>query len=372
MLSVFGSQVGVEELNGVQECLEANWLGAGKKVVAFEKVFEERLGQGFTMLNSATSGLQMALRLLNLKSGSEVILPSFTWISCAHVVLLEGLVPVFCDVDLSTMNTTWDLIEAHITPRTGAIMIVHYAGLPVRMDEVMEGASHWSLPVIEDAAHAVDSCLKGKLCGTLGTVGVYSFDAMKNIATPDAGGITTSNPEWNRRAKVLRYLGIEKSGLEASVTRDRWWEYNIAEVFPRCLSNDVAASIGLAQYKKLPRMQEKRKSLWDLYQRELEPVMPIVRPVDPLQDEQHSYFTYCVRAVNGRRDQLAKYLYDRDVYTVLRYHPLHLNSIYKSDKHLPNCERLSEEGLSLPIHPRMTMEDVLKVIDGIKGWDKNG
>ena len=167
--------------------------------------------------------------------GAEVILPALTWISCAHAVVLAGCTPVFCDVDIETQNVTAETIAPHLTDKTGAIMVVHYGGKPVRMAPILD----LGLPVIEDAAHAVDSKLGGRCCGSIGAIGVYSFDAIKNLAMPEGGGLTAQNPDWIARARVLRYCGIGKSGFEASVTKDRWWEYNIAEFFPKFLPNDI-------------------------------------------------------------------------------------------------------------------------------------
>jgi aminotransferase len=164
----------------------------------------------------------------------------------------------------------------------------------------------------------------------------------------------------------LRYCGIGKSGFEASASKKRWWEYNIVEFFPKLLPNDIAAGIGLAQLKRLDALQTRRRKIWDRYQSELKRHSWLVQPRGPESDEKHSYFTYCVRVVNGRRDELAKYLYDRGIYTTLRYHPLHLNPIYKSKARLPATLKLNDEGLSIPLHPRLSDEDVDRVISAIR------
>jgi dTDP-4-amino-4,6-dideoxygalactose transaminase len=363
MISVFGSRIGAEELAEVRTSLEAQWMGIGPKVAAFETEFAGRLGlSDFAMLDSGSNSLYMAIRLLGLPPGSEIILPSFTWIACAHAVVLGNCLPVFCDVDLATHNVTAETISPHLTPRTRAVMVVHYAGKPVRMGPILD----LGLPVIEDAAHAVDSRLGGKACGSLGTVGIYSFDAVKNLASPDGGGITARDPELVTRSRLLRYCGIGKSGFESSATRERWWEYNIAEFFPRFLPNDITASIALAQLRKLDTLQARRKEIWDLYQREFAELGWLVRPRDAEPNERHSYFTYCVRVTGGRRDRFARALYDQGIYTTLRYHPLHLNPIYQSTAKLPVSEQLNEEAISLPLHPRLSDDDVAYVIEAVK------
>lgn len=365
MISVFGADIGSDEIKEVQSSLEAQWMGIGPKVRSFEEQFSLRLGlPDLAMIDSGSNSLYIAVSLLNLPPGTEVILPSFTWISCAHAIVLNGCVPVFCDVDLDTHNVTIDTIRPHITKKTGAIMVVHYAGKPVRLGPILG----LGIPVIEDAAHAVDSRLDGKACGAMGALGIFSFDAVKNLATPDGGGVTARDPELIKRAKLLRYCGIGKSGFEASANKERWWEYSIVDFYPRFLPNDIAASVGLAQLRRLDSLQSRRRSIWERYQSEFAQYDWLVRPRDAERDERHSYFTYCVR-VPGARNRFAKMLLERKIYTTLRYHPLHMNAIYKSSARLPVCERLNEEALSLPIHPRLSDADVERVIAAVKEFD---
>ena len=365
MINVFGSLMGPEELEEVRTSLEAQWIGIGPKTAAFEKGFSERLGlPGFALLDSGSNALHLAIKLLDLPPGSDVIVPSFTWISCAHAVVLCGHRPVFCDVSLDTHNVTCADVERARTPKTRAVMVVHYGGLPARVDEI----AALGLPIVEDAAHAVDSRLKGVACGGLGEVGIYSFDAVKNLAMGEGGGLTAKDPARLARAKQLRYCGIGKSGFEASASKDRWWEYNVTDFFPKMLPSDIAASIGLAQLRKLDAMQAYRKKIWERYQKEFAGLGWLTRPQDAPADATHSYFTYCVRVPGGRRDAFAKYLYQNGVYTTLRYHPLHLNKIYGSDAKLPVCERLNEEALSLPIHPALKAADVETIVEKVKGW----
>ena len=171
MISVFGSLVDEEEIANVAACMRSQWMGFGKGVDTFEAKYKAKFGlEHFAMVDSGSNALFMAVTLLDLPPGSEIILPSFTWVSCAQAVLLAGHKPVFCDVDLVTMNVRRQDVEAKITPRTGAIMVVHYAGLAVDMDPILA----LGYPVIEDAAHAVDSTYQGKPCGAIGDVLVHS------------------------------------------------------------------------------------------------------------------------------------------------------------------------------------------------------
>lgn len=362
MISVFGSNVGEAELQEVRDSLEKQWLGLGPKTKAFESEFAKRLSlPSATVVSSGSNALYMAMTLLALPPGSDVILPSFTWVACAHSILLAGHRPVFCDVDLATQNPTAEHIERVRTPNTRAVLVVHYAGLPVEMDPILG----LGLPVVEDAAHAVDSRIGDRYCGSMGDVGIYSFDAVKNLVMGEGGALTCRDSARTDRARLLRYCGIGKSGFEASTgNKDRWWEYNIAEVYPKMLASDLAAGIGLAQLRRLDDLQAKRKSIWDTYQREFAGLDWLERPRDAGNGRQHSYFTYVIRIPH--RDKSAKHLYDRGIYTTLRYHPLHLNPIYGSRPKLENTERLNEEALSIPLHPSLTSADVEKIVTEIR------
>ena len=366
MITVFGSKVGKEEIASVTSVMEQQWMGFGKKVDNFEDAFSKKFNvPNFIMVDSGSNALYMAVSLLNLPKGSEIIVPSFTWVSCAQAVLIAGMKPVFCDVDISSMNVTAETIATKITPNTKAIMVVHYAGLPVDMDELKV----FGLPIIEDAAHAVDSKYKGKHCGAISEVGIYSFDAVKNLTSGEGGGVSTMNEEMLERAKMLRYCGIGKSGFDAAISnakgKNRWWEYSISEPFIKMLPTNMAASIASAQLEKIDDLQMIRKNIWDIYQSEFEKIPWIVRPIEANDGDKHSYFTYCIRT--PKRDELAHYLLENDIYTTLRYHPLHMNKLYNQlDVNLKNCEILNEDCLSIPLHPRLTAEEVGKIIDKIK------
>jgi len=368
MISVFGSKVGEEEIAEIRTSIENQWIGMGPKTKLFESRFAERLGlKSFVMLNSGSNSLHLALKLLDLPNDSEVVLPSFTWISCASAIIQSGCKPVFCDVDLGTQNVTYKTIEPRITEKTKAIMAVHYGGKPVKMEEIMA----FGLPIIEDAAHAVDSKIGNKYCGSIGDIGIYSFDGVKNLAIGEAGGITSGNEEYIEKARKLRYCGIEKSGFEASATKNRWWEYNVVDFFMKMIPDDISASIGLAQLGKLDKNQIYRKYIWDLYQEEFSGLSWLDIPENAGREEQHSYFTYLIRLKNDKRDELAKYLYDKGIYTTLRYQPLHMIPIYNStDLKLKNSEILNEVGLNIPLHPNMSKSDVEYVIETIKEFGK--
>jgi len=362
MIRVFSSNVGTEELSYVSESVKQQWLGAGPKL----KLFEERMAKElnspfFLMLNNCTNSLYIACKLLDLPSGSEIILPSFTWVGCAHAIKLAGLTPVFCDVDLVTQNITAKTIKPRLSQKTKAIMIVHYAGLPVDLLPIVE----LGYPIIEDSAHAVCSIYKGQRCGTIGTMGAFSFDSMKNIAIGEGGGLVFQNKELFERAKRIRLCGLGKSSYESLGEKKRWWESDTSEPSLNYIPSDIAAGFGLGQLDKLYQLQTRRKEIWKNYSNSLSSIKEIQLPVDVNSiNDKHSYFTYCIRLTD--RDKLAQYLIDNSVYTTLRFFPIHLNTYYASNLNLPNTELLNETALNIPLHPNLTNNEQDKVIELIK------
>lgn len=364
MIGVFGAHTGAEELNALAPSVLDGWMGMGPRVAAFEAAMEDQLGAPMVMVDSGSNALHLAIAALRLPPGSDVVVPALTWVACANAVVLAGHRPVFADVDAATQNVTAEHVEQVLTPRTAAVMVVHYAGLPVDVDAI----AALGPPVVEDAAHAVDSTLDGRPCGTLGDVGIYSFDAVKNLATPDGGGVTSGDPEILERVRQLRYCGIGASGYSRSrANGGRWWEQPGGEVFPRALPNDVSASIGLAQLVRLSANQERRRAIWAHYQREFADLPWLATPVDPEPGRRHSWFTYFVRVLDGRRDELARKLLDRGIYTTLRYHPLHLAQTFGvQQRALPNCELLAEQGLNIPLHPSLSDAEVEQVVAAVR------
>jgi aminotransferase len=373
MINVFGSRVSKKAIKYLKSSIYKQWLGMGPNVSRFELGIKSRLGlKNFLLVDSGSNALFMAIYGLNLPPKSEIILPSFTWVSCAQSVLMAGHIPIFCDVDEHTLNVTSQNIMPHINHRTGAIMVVHYGGLPCDMDSIMA----LGLPVIEDAAHAIDSSYKGEACGSIGDVGIYSFDAVKNLAMGEGGGITFRSDVAYQRAKILRYSGIGKSGFEASTHgKTRWWEYNIIEPFIKMNPSDIHAAIGLEQLESLDKNQSIRKFIWFKYQESFKELNWLICPVDSPLHSKHSYFTYTVK-LKLNRDIFAKYMYDSGIYTTLRYHPLHLNDIYKSNIKLTNSEELNESAISIPLHPNLKQKEVNFIIKTIKSFpnylEKNG
>jgi aminotransferase len=360
MINVFSSFIGKEELAIVNKSFEKQWLGAGENVKIFEKKFINYKNlPNFLMVDNATNGLFLACKLLNIELGSEIILPSFTCIACAQAIKMAGFNPVFCDVDYETQNVTIEHILPHITHKTKAIMIVHYAGLPVDMEPILR----LGYPIIEDVAHAVDSSYNGKSCGSYGDIGVFSFDPIKNIASCEGGGMTFINNEHYEKALNMRLCGTGSSGLQRMKENNTvWWEDHAENVFIKTYPNDISAGIAIAQLEKLNILQERRKKIWDYYQSVFLPYSQINLPIDTNNGNRHSYFTFCIRI--PKRNELAFYLLEKKVYTTLRFFPLHLNKIYyNSNYKLSNSEKLSEFALNIPLHPNLSDQDVNRVAE---------
>lgn len=366
MIHAFAPAVGKEEVSELEACVRSGWLGMGEKVRKFEALFKEFQGlPNFVMLDSGSNALYMAVRLLDLPEGMDIIVPSFTWVACAHAITLNGYRPVFCDVELETQNVSAETIKPHISSNTGAIMVVHYAGKPVDMDPILD----LGFPVIEDAAHAVTSMYKDRPCGGIGDIGIYSFDAVKNLTTGAGGGITCRDPTRSDSARRLRYCGIGRAGyehLQANSSAARWWEHDFVEPFIKTAPTDLNASIGLAQIKKIGKHQKRRAEIWKQYQRSFADLDGFETPEEPSPDSCHSYFTYFIRTDTRHRDSLARYLWERGIYSTLRFHPLHLQRSLGSTAVLPNSEHLSESGLNIPLHPALSDEDVDRVVCTIR------
>lgn len=359
MINVFGSCVGTEELEEIKSSLDNQWLGMGSKVGRLERMFADKFNlPDFTLIDNCSNGLLMALEILNLSKHDEVILPAVTWLSAANAVKLAGYNPIFADVDYDTVNMTTETLSDVLSYKSKAVMTCHYAGLPCWVKT--------NLPVIADCAHAVDTYVDNVHISHFDTISVFSFDSMKNISCGELGGICSNNSQYQQETKKLRYCGILKSGLQAVSDKGRWWEYEVEEPFIKMLPNDITASIGIAQLKKLDILQAKRKAIWDKYQYSLSDVNWLRLPPDIHKDIKHSYFTYFIKVINGKRDRLARYLLGNNIYTTVRYQPLHLYPAFGSRQKLPVAERLNEELLNLPLHPNLSDADIDYIIDTIK------
>lgn len=366
MIQLFKPYMGDEEVAAVSEVIRSGWIGLGPKTAEFEKRFAQYIGVPHVVgLNSATAALDLAIRLLNIGPGDEIIVPTMTFVSTAHAIVYSQATPVFADVDEATLNLDLDEVARKITPRTKAIIAVHYGGRPVEIDKLQSVAG--DIPIIGDAAHACGSEYKGRKVGTWEKLACYSFQAVKNLATGDGGALALSDKELADRAKRLRWLGIDKGTWDRTEGDRRYlWDYNVDEIGFKNHMNDIAAALGLVQLSKLQALNARRKEIADLYTEALRDVSWIQLPPGDTRDSKSSWHIYCIQT--KYRDQLMAHLQEKGVSTGVHYRPIHMYKCYGQQPHLPRAERAFERILSLPMHPGLLNSDVEQIVDSIRAF----
>jgi len=374
MINVFQPSLGEEEIEAVKKVFKSNWVGKGEITNQFEILFAQHVGTDRNLIRSVsccTEGLFLSMQLLGIGQGDEVILPSISFVGAANAAAAAGAKPVFCDVDKRTLNCTAELIEEKITPRTKAVIILHYGGVPCEMDDIRELLNHKGIYLIEDSACSVASRYKGKACGTFGDIGTWSFDAMKILVTGDGGMIYCKTPEMAQQAERLLYLGlITKSGFSSSADT-RWWEFEISCYGRRAIMNDIASAIGIEQLKKLPNFIKRRKEIHEYYNRFLAELDWLQLPPPIPEYMESSYYFYWIQTKPKIRDRLAKYLRENGIYTTFRYYPLHWVKFYGAyHTKLPGAEEAALSTLCLPIHQSLSDEDLAKIVECIYNFGK--
>jgi len=369
MIQVFKPSYDNRELEAVAGVLKSGWVGLGPKTAEFEKAFASFCRVDHCVgLNSGTAALDMALKLLGLGEGHEVIIPTVTFVSGAHCVVNCGAVPVFADVNRETLNIDIDDVQRKISSRTRAIIPVHYGGWPVKMDELLEIAGE--IPVIEDCAHATGSMYRGQPAGSMGIMGCFSFHAVKNIAMGEGGAIVMNDPSMARRAIKLRWLGIDRETWSRSqLGKPYWWEYSIDEIGVKSHMDDIHAAIGLVQLEKLEQANNRRRRITRLYRAGLSDMEQLDMP--PLEDSESVSSWHIFEIKADRRDDLNVYLGSRGISTGVHYKPLHLYPCYGTQPSLPVAEEVFRRILTLPLYPDLTDEEVCTVIDAVREFYEN-
>lgn len=374
MINVFQPTLGQEELNRIEQVFKSNWIGKGKLVKEFEERFAEHLGstaKNVLSTNCCSEGLFSSMYLCDVKPEDEVVLPTISFVGAGNAVCANGSKMVLCDVDPRTLNARASDIEKCITKRTKAILLLHYGGIPCEMDEIMDLADSYGLKVIEDCAAGVCSSYKGRALGTIGDVGMWSFDAMKILVCGDGACLHFRDPELREKAEKWLYFGLEtRSGYENSVAQ-KWWEFDISCFGHRAIMNDVTAAMALEQYKKLPLYMQRRAAVHSFYDENLKSVewMDLPLPIPP--DCESSYYFYHVQVKNGKRDLLAKYLRENGIYTTYRYYPLHRVPGYNASGYFPSADYAADNTLCLPIHQSLSAEDCELVVRKIKEFGQH-
>lgn len=369
MIQIFSNTLGKEELSAVEKVFQSSWVGFGPQTKEFEKKFAEKINaQTCLMVNSASAATYLVLKALGIGKNDEVIIPTINFIACSNSVIELGAKPVFADVDEKYFNLLPSEIDRLKTSKTKAVILLHYGGHPINIDEIKDAAN--DLLIIEDSANSLLSKYKGKNCGTLGDAGFFTFDAMKILSTGDGGAIVVKDEEYLTVLQSLRFLGLalqKTSGIDSLMGKNRhWWEIELDEISNRFLMNDIAASIGLVQLNKIDSFIKRRKEIWNYYQSELKEIDQLILPPEPLEQTESSYYLYWIKVKNNLRDELANYLIENDIYVTFRYYPLHLIKKYNINIVLPNSEKILNEALNIPLHQNLSELDVEKIISTIK------
>ena len=373
MINVFQPSLAEEELEAVRKVFESNWIGKGKLTNRFEAEFAQHLGVQADLVRSVsccTEGLFQAMALLGVGPGDEVILPTISFVGAGNAVASTGATPIFCDVDPRSLNVTVDTIAAALSPRTKAVMLIHYGGVPCDMDAIAALLAPRAIPIVEDSACSVSSTYKGRAAGTIGDIGIWSFDAMKILVCGDGGMVYCRTPEMAQRAEENLYLGlVTKSGF-ASKVDEKWWEFDISGFGRRAIMNDVSSAIGLEQIKKLPGFIARRKQIHEMYDAALADQDWLTLPPAIPNHVTSSYYFYWVQVPGGQRDAFARYMRENGVYCTFRYYPLHRVAGYGSNARLPNADRAADSTLCIPIHQSLSDADVAQIVELTRAYGR--
>lgn len=369
-------EIGEEEIAEVVSTLRSGWVTTGPKAKQFEADFADYLGGGVEAIavNSATAGLHLGLETLGIGPGDEVITTTHTFTATAEIIRYLGADPVFVDVDATTLCIDVAAVEAAVTPRTKAIIPVHFGGRAADMDALLAVAHKHGLRVMEDAAHALPTTCGGKLVGTLDSdVTVFSFYANKTITTGEGGMLVTRDPKIAKRARVMRLHGINRDAFDRFTAKAPSWYYEIVAPGFKYNMTDIAAGIGLHQLKKANTFQKKRALIAAMYGAALAD-LPIICPPHAAEGDIHSWHLYVIQlddSVKVGRDQFIESLYAQGIGCSVHYIPLHLQPYWRDTYKLtpemfPVSQRIYERTLSLPIYTRMTEADVARVVAAVK------
>ena len=370
-------EIGEEEIQEVVDALRSGWVTTGPKTRRFEQDFAAFLGEESLhciAVNSATAGLHLALEAIGIGPGDEVITTTHTFTATAEVVRYLGADVKLVDIDPTTLNIDPAAVEAAITPKTKAIIPVHYAGLAVDMDAILAIARRHGLKVVEDAAHALPSTHGGQLVGTLASdVTVFSFYANKTITTGEGGMLVTRDPAIAARAKVMRLHGINRDAFDRFTAKVPSWYYEIVAPGFKYNLTDIAAALGLHQLKRARGFQVKRTELAARYNEQLAD-LPLILPPMPAAGELHSWHLYVVRLKEDagiRRDALIEALFAAGIGCSVHYIPLHLHPYWRERYDLkatdfPHSQKAYEQMLSLPLYTRMNEADVDRVVNALR------
>jgi dTDP-4-amino-4,6-dideoxygalactose transaminase len=372
---VFGAPViGDEERAEVLACLDSGWLGTGPRVAKLEDEMAAYLGApAVVAVSSCTAALHLVLEALDLPPGSEVITTAMTFAATANAIVHAGHEPVFADCDRRTFNLDPEDVRRRITPKTRAILPVHFAGRPCDMGALMAVAREHGLVVVEDAAHAVDATIGGRHCGTLGDFGCFSFYVTKNMTTVEGGLIVARDPQAVARLKTLALHGMSADAWRRFSDKG-FVHYDVVEPGFKYNLTDLAAAIGLHQLGRLETHWQRRLELWEFYQRELAD-LPLHLPAPPAPGTRHALHLFTCLVDDTRtplgRDEVMVALHELRIGAGVHYRAVHEHSWYRRTYGartgtLPNAEWISARTFSLPLTAGMTDADAADVVRALR------
>lgn len=375
-IRLFKPSLGDEELQNIKEAFDRSWIGLGPNVNEFEKQWAKFVGAKEAIgLNSATAALHLALAVFNFPKGKKVLVPSLTFSSTASAILYNDLIPVFVDSNPETLGMDLDDMKKKYDEDVVAVMPVHYAGHPVPMDELMPWAREKGLKVIEDCAHTSGSKYKGTPLGLWGDIGCYSFEEKKLMTTGDGGMMVTNQPELFKDVKAIRWVGIDKDNWKTAQkytdsNKDAMhWFYELNVLGYKYNMNDLAASIGLAQLKKLKHFNQQRS---DIIKKYLEGIshLDYIAPLLPYEPERFIYQMFGIRV--NERDKLMIYLKSKGIATGCHYTPLSIQPLFKKwGNNCPYIQKEYEKFITLPLHADLTNEEVSFILKHLANFKNN-
>ena len=371
--------IGEDEITEVVDTLRSGWLTTGKKTQVFEEDFARFVNASYALgVNSATSGLHLALEAVGVGPGDLVITTPYTFTATAEVIRYLGADPLLVDIDPDTFNIDpaliRDALEKHDNVK--AIMPVHFAGQSCEMDEIIQLAKSYNVKIVEDAAHALPTTWKGKLIGSLpgADITVYSFYVTKTIATGEGGMVVTENKDYVSRMKTMRLHGINRDVFDRYTSDKPSWFYEVVEPGYKYNMTDVAASLGIHQLKQAWAFQKRREWIAQQYDDAFKD-LPVSVPHVEHPDDTHAWHLYVLQLnLEGlviNRDQFIEKMAAENIGTSVHFIPLHLQPYWRDRYHyqesdFPIALKVYRQAVSLPIYPKMTNNDVENVIAAVK------
>jgi dTDP-4-amino-4,6-dideoxygalactose transaminase len=367
---VFGQPVlGDTEIDAVVDCLRRRWIGTGPKVHQFEKEFAAYRGSPYAVaVGSCTAALHLSILALGIAAGDEVITTPMTFCATINAIIHTGATPVLADCDRWTNNLTAAAIEAKITARTKAILVVHMCGRPCDMDAIMEVARRHKLLVVEDCAHAIEATINGRPVGTFGDVGCFSFYATKNITTAEGGMILTADEALADRIKILGLHGLSKDAWKRFADAG-YQHYEVVSSGYKCNMTDLQAALGLAQLVQIEGFARRRSELWEIYNQAFAD-LPCHLPMPPAPDTVHAHHLYTpilrLEDLRVDRDAVLDAMTAENIgvgvhYLAITQHRYYRDTFGWRSEDVPNAEFISARTLSLPLSAGLDDQDAADV-----------